>query len=620
MPAKRSLDVWSYLGPQRRPILIGVAMLIATNLLFLGVPLFSGRAIDLLKAGKDLGDMPTLVALIVGFAILTAVTRIGSRIYIFNAARAAEYSLRSDLFNHLLHLDPSYFRTHATGDVMSRLTNDVQTVRAMWGAGVLQLVNTGVAYLSVIIVMMRIDPILTLWAMVPYPTLYVVGKIMGKRVFKFSRGVQAQLGALSSDLQEDLGGIHLIKTYGLNDDRRKRFLASSLKLLEQNMALTRVRGQMAPLLGALSAIGTVIVIWIGAKAHFDNNRISVGDISAFLGLVASLVWPTLALGWMLSLIERGKASWSRLQTVLDTQSTMLAGTRELPATTDSAGRITVKNLTISIGDRKLLDDVSFDLAPGSSTAIDVQAGCIFLDGVDVTELPIATARGAIGYAPQEAFLFSTTIADNIAMGYGGGTSLARDANLDVIHVGEHQIVSSVARAPERDVFSGGTVAARIAAAASAAGLDRDLAIMPEGFATVVGERGITLSGGQRQRVALARAIARQPRVLILDDSLSSVDAETEHVILGHLREVMKGRTSVLISHRVAAVKRADQIIVVDAGRVVECGKHAELLAAGGLYADLYRSQFDPDEMIDRAKIEGLEQREHVATVSPAGAS
>ena len=606
-------------------------MLLATNLLFLGVPLYSGRAIDLLKAGNGLDGMPTLVAFIVGFAILTAVTRIGSRIYIFNAARAAEYSLRSDLFHHLLNLDPSYFRTHATGDVMSRLTNDVQTVRAMWGAGVLQLVNTGVAYLSVIIVMMRIDPILTLWAMVPYPTLYVVGKIMGKRVFKFSRGVQAQLGALSSDLQEDLGGIHLIKTYGLEDDRRKRFLQSSLKLLDQNMALTRVRGQMAPLLGALSAIGTVIVIWIGAKAHFDHNRISIGDISAFLGLVASLVWPTLALGWMLSLLERGKASWSRLQTVLETKSTMLAGTSELPASAANAGHISVKNLTISIGDRRLLDDVSFDLAPGSSTAIvgrtgggkstlvdalarliDVNAGCIFLDGVDVTELPIATARAAIGYAPQEAFLFSTTIADNIAMGYGGGTSLPRARSLELESIG----AAPQATAAARDVFIDGKVAPRILAAASAAGLDRDLAIMPEGFATVVGERGITLSGGQRQRVALARAIARQPRVLILDDSLSSVDAETEHVILGHLRAVMKGRTSVLISHRVAAVKRADQIIVVDAGRIVECGKHADLLAAGGLYAELYRSQFDPDEMIDRAKIEGIEEREQIA----AGAS
>ena len=244
--------------------------------------------------------------------------------------------------------------------------------------------------------------------------------------------------------------------------------------------------------------------------------------------------------------------------------------------------------------------------------IDVNAGCIFLDGVDVTELPIATARAAIGYAPQEAFLFSTTIADNIAMGYGGGTSLPRARSLELESIG----AAPHATAAARDDFIDGKVAPRNLAAASAAGLDRDLAIMPEGFATVVGERGITLSGGQRQRVALARAIARQPRVLILDDSLSSVDAETEHVILGHLRAVMKGRTSVLISHRVAAVKRADQIIVVDAGRIVECGKHADLLAAGGLYAELYRSQFDPDEMIDRAKIEGIEEREQIA----AGAS
>jgi ATP-binding cassette subfamily B protein len=583
-----------------------MAMLLLTNLLFLGIPVSMGLAVKALDEGKNLDEVPTLAVLMIAFAIATAITRILSRIWIFNAARAAEYDLRSDLFGHLLKLEPAYFREHSTGDVMSRLTNDVQTVRAMWGAGVLNLVNTAFAFVSVLVMMIRLDPWLTLWSILPYPTIYAVGQIMGKRIFKTSREVQGQLGAMSSKLQEDLGGIHLIKNYGLEDVRRDQFRAASMRLLDANMAITRVRGQLVPLLGALAAIGTVIVLWTGGRA-VTRGDINVGQLVELLAYVARLVWPVLALGWMLSLLQRGKASWSRLEALFAARPRIEDGATAPVG--PGAGKLEVRALTVEIEGRRLLDDVSVTMEPGTITAIvgrtgagkstlvdalcrmiDVPPGTIFLDGVDITTLPLATLRGAIGYAPQDAFLFSTTIADNVAMGYGGGRALPRARAEELGTVGQ-------ATSAERDdPLAGGTPDPRVARAAEAAGLVRDLAVMPDGMATVVGERGITLSGGQRQRVALARAIAADRKLLVLDDSLSSVDAETERVILGHLREVMRGKTSILISHRVAAVKRADQIVVLDAGKIVERGTHAQLLAGNGRYAELYRTQIDPDEL------------------------
>jgi ATP-binding cassette, subfamily B, multidrug efflux pump len=605
--------VWSYLLRYRGRIVAGTVMLLLTNLLFVGIPVTMGMAVQTLRDGKGLDAVPTLAIAMIGFAVATAVTRILSRVWIFNAARSAEYDLRSDLFGHLLTLEPAYFRDHPTGDVMSRLTNDVQTVRAMWGAGLLNLVNTAFAFITVLIMMLRIDPVLTLWAILPYPTILAVGQIMGKRIYKTSREVQAQLGAMSSKLQEDLGGIHLIKNYGLEDIRREQFTKASLKLLDANMAITRVRGQLVPLLGALAAIGSVIVLWTGGRAHI-NGDIGLGAVIEMLAYVARLVWPTLALGWMLSLLQRGKASWSRLSSLFETRPKLVDGTAALATAGPggAVGKLEVNGLTVEIDGRTLLDDITLTMPPGSITAIvgrtgggkstlvdalcrmiDVPPGTIFLDGVDITTLPLASLRGSIGYAPQEAFLFSTTIADNVAMGYGGGRALPRERAQELDTVG------ATTTAEQADPLAGGVVDARVSRAAQAAGLSRDLGMMPEGFSTVVGERGITLSGGQRQRVALARAIAADRKVLVLDDSLSSVDAETERVILGHLAEVMRGKTSILISHRVAAVKRADQIVVLDGGKIVERGTHAELLAAGGTYADLYRTQLDTDELVAR---------------------
>jgi ATP-binding cassette subfamily B protein len=487
---------------------------------------------------------------------------------------------------------------------MSRLTNDVQTVRAMWGAGMLNLANAVIAFVSVLAVMLWTDPIVTLWAIVPFPLIYIVGQAVSRRIYTTMRGVQAQLGALSSRLQEDLGAIQVIKTYGLEDVRRNGFVEASERLLKENMEAAKVRIQLGPTLNTLAALGMAILILFGGRS-FIHHDMTQGDLVKFSGFMARLVWPTLTLGFMLALVQRGRASWTRLCALSEEKSELPDGAGPPLAAADKPARVEVKGLTVKVatasGDRALLEDIDLTIEPGTITAvvgrtgsgkstlvdalcrlIVVPPGTVKIDGRDITELPLASLRAQIGYAPQEAFLFSTTIADNIAMGYGAGSAIpaARAKELEAI-------VGMAARTDLREE-------ARVNAAAASAGLDRDLDAMPEGLGTIVGERGITLSGGQRQRVALARALAAAPRLLVLDDSLSSVDAETERKILKRLREVMSGRTAVLISHRVAAIKDADQIIVLDQGRIVARSTHEELLEQGGLYSELYRTQLDTE--------------------------
>ncbi|MBL0213621.1 MAG: ABC transporter ATP-binding protein [Myxococcales bacterium] len=588
-----------YLKPYKKQLALGVLMLGLTNVFYLGVPEMLGKSIDALGI-EGVGVIGTFVMWMVVFAALTAVTRIASRILIFNSGRAAEYDLRSDLFGHLMTLSPAYYRDHPTGDVMSRLTNDVQTVRAMWGAGLLNLANALIAFVTVLGRMLWADPIVTMWAILPFPMIYVVGQAMSRRIYGTMRSVQAELGALSSRIQEDLGAIQVIKTYGLEGVRRKGFIERSEKLLKENMEAAKVRIQLGPMLNTLAAMGMAILILFGGRALIHGDM-SKGELVAFSGYLARLVWPTLTLGFMLALVQRGRASWSRLVVLQDTKADIPDGTGPALAPSKAPAKVEVKDLTIKFGDRTILEDIQLTLEPGTVTAIvgrtgagkstlvdalcrliDVPAGTVFIDGRDVTTLPLASLRAQIGYAPQEAFLFSTTIADNVAMGYGGGTAIpaARARELE-------RVIGMAAAADLREE-------PKVKAAATAAGLARDLAAMPEGLGTIVGERGITLSGGQRQRVALARALAAAPRLLVLDDSLSSVDAETERTILKHLRDVMSGRTAVLISHRVAAIKDADQIIVLDQGKVVARGTHEQLLAEPGTYSDLYRSQLDTE--------------------------
>jgi ATP-binding cassette subfamily B protein len=594
----------AYLKPYRRALYGGVGMLVATNFCYIGVAEFQGRGVQALLEHR-MGDVVVPVLLLIGFAVVTAITRIASRVWIFNAARAAEYDLRSELFGHLMTLSPGYYRDHPTGDVMSRLTNDVQTVRAMWGAGAVHLANAVTAFGTVLTWMLLRDARVALLAILPYPLIFFVGQALSKRIYRTTREVQAELGTLSARIQENLGAIQVIKTYGLEDVRRAGFLEGSRSLLHKNMEAAKVRIQLGPMLNTLAPLGIAILILVGGRAVIHGD-INVGEYTAFATLLARLVWPTLTLGFMLALVQRGRASWSRLVQLQETRSDIADSSDAPLAQTALPAHVEVKDLSIQIGTRAILDHVSFELRPGSVTAIvgrtgsgkstlvealcrliHVPPGSIFVDGRDITSIPLASLRAQLGYAPQESFLFSTTIADNIAMGHGAGTAIPAARARELERAGAIAAAVDLSGDP------------KVNAAAVSAGLVRDLAIMPEGLATIVGERGITLSGGQRQRVALARALSAMPRLLVLDDSLSSVDAETEQLILGHLRAVMHGRTAVLISHRVAAMKDADQILVLDQGQIVERGTHAELLAAGGLYSELYRTQLQTELGVTR---------------------
>ena len=582
-----------YLKPYRRALYGGVAMLVVTNLCYLGIAESQKRGVNVFRDG---GDVVGPAVLLVVFALATALSRICSRVWIFNAARAAEYDLRSELFGHMLTMSPGYYRDHPTGDVMSRLTNDVQTVRGMWGAGVMHLANAVTSFGTVLTWMLLRDWRVALLAIIPYPLIFFIGQALSKRIYRTQRDVQIELGTLSARIQENLGAIQVIKTYGLEDVRRKGFLEGSRRLLDKNMDAAKVRIQLTPILNTLAPLGLAILILVGGRAVVRGD-ITVGDYTAFALLLARLVWPTMTLGFMLALVQRGRASWSRLVQLQETRSDIADSSEPALPQTALPAHVEVKDLSIQIGARAILDRVSFELRPGTVTAIvgrtgsgkstlvealcrliEIPPGAVFIDGRDLTSIPLASLRAQLGYAPQEAFLFSTTIADNIAMGYGGGTAIPAARARELERAGAIAAAVDLSGEP------------KVNAAAVSAGLVRDLAVMPEGLATIVGERGITLSGGQRQRVALARALAAMPRLLVLDDSLSSVDAETEQLILGHLRAVMHGRTAVLISHRVAAMKDADQILVLDEGRIVERGTHPELFAAGGLYSELYRTQ------------------------------
>ncbi|HEY2731454.1 MAG TPA: ABC transporter ATP-binding protein [Polyangia bacterium] len=566
----------------------GAACLLATNGFALSIPWLLKSAIDgLRQKGAAAHDAVVRDAILIGvFAILQAVIRTASRVTIFNAGRNIEYALRRDLFRHLTRLDAGFFRKNATGDVMSRLTNDLGAVRAVFGPGVLNLFNTTLVYVTTLWLLVRLSPRLTLMALVPYPVLLLGARLSSRLMYKASRDIQDQLGRMSTSIQEDLAGMSVVKHYGLEERRHRRFRVLNDDYLARTLRLVRARGLLGPLFAMLGGAGTLIVLWAGGREVIAGHM-TIGALVAFNAYVVQLSWPTIALGWIIGIWQRGIAGWNRVRELLATTPAIADGARVArppgaAAEGPIAPSIEVRDLTITIDDRRLLDAVSFSVPAGTTLAIvgptgagkttlvdalvrlqNVAPGAVAIGGHDVTALPLARLRGLVGYAPQDAFLFSATVAENIAFGIRAGDLAAAD---------------ETARR------------ARVVRAAEAAGLGPDIAILPEGYDTLVGERGITLSGGQRQRVALARALAAEPQILLLDDTLSSVDAETEREILRRLQPILSERTSIVVSHRVAAVKEANQILVLDGGRVAERGTHGHLLASGGLYASLYSEQ------------------------------
>ncbi|MEK6601462.1 MAG: ABC transporter ATP-binding protein, partial [Candidatus Binatota bacterium] len=571
----------SYLWRYWRRYLLGAFCLFGTATLVMWIPWWIREGVRIIEHGGPVGDVSYYVLLIIVAAVAQGIIRTYSRSLIFNAGRDVEYDLRNDLFAHLQKLPIAYYHSQRTGDLMSRVINDISAVRVLLGPGILNLVNAPLYYLYAVVLMLSMDVRMTLAAVLPYPLLiWAVRNFRGK-ILNASLKVQQQMSELSSHVQENISGMHVVKAYTQEENQIRQFAGLNQDYQEKNMVLANLRGLIGPFMQGISGLTILIVIWYGGVRVIDGDLL-VADIVAFIAYLNILAWPTAAFGWMLSLVQRGRASMERLEEIFKVAPEIASPPAPLPLKF-SEGGIEFRDVCF-VHDRKAngqagLKEINFTLPRGRTLAIvgrtgagkstlaqllprlyDATSGEIRIGGRDIRTLSLSELRRTLGYVPQDPFLFSTSLRRNLCFG--------RD------HVSDEEVENAI----------------RLAR------LDRDLEIFPQGMDTIVGERGITLSGGQKQRATLARALLLNSSVLILDDCLSSVDAQTEDEILKGLRFILKEKTCVIISHRISAVKEADEILVLEDGQIIERGNHQELLQQGGLYADLYRHQQLSEEL------------------------
>ncbi len=569
--------VWRY----RWRYLAGAFCLFATATVVMLIPWWIREAVRIIESGGRMQDLTFYAALIAVAALLQSVVRTFSRALLFNAGRDVEYDLRNDLFAHLEKLPLSYYHSQRTGDLMSRVINDISAVRVMLGPGILNFVNAPLYYLYALALMLAMDARMTLAALLPFPLLVIAVRKFRGRMLKSSLEVQQQMSALSSHVQENLSGMHVVKAYTQEGYQTQKFVELNEIFREKSLEMAQIRGVVNPVMQGISGLTVLIVLWYGGT-RVVRGDLFVADMVAFIAYLNVLAWPTAAFGWMLSLVERGRAAMKRLEEIFKVE----------PAIADPANAVALPDLQEGVEFRHVsfvydqlknghpvLEDISFFLPVGHTIGLigrvgsgkttlaqllprlfDISNGEILIDGRDIRSLSLRELRKLIGYVPQEPFLFSASLERNLT--FGG----------DSISAGELDRAVRIAK------------------------LNRDLEIFPDGAKTIVGERGVTLSGGQKQRATLARALVIDPPVLVLDDCLSSVDAETESEILEDLKVLLKDKTCLIISHRISAVKHADEILVIDEGKIIERGCHQELVDRGGLYADLYQQQQLTEEL------------------------
>jgi ATP-binding cassette subfamily B protein len=586
--------LFPYLRKYQSTFWIGALCVFCNNGVWILFPLVIRRAIDDLNQGVTRHKLFTYSAMLLAVAGVKAIFQYLTRWILIGVSREIEFDLRNDLFTHLERLSYNYYQRTRTGDIMARMTNDLNAVRMLVGPGIMYTANTVVFTVGALVFMFSISPKLTIFAFAPLPVVSIVVQYFGRKIHDRFERIQAMFSDISARAQENFSGARIIRAYVQEEAEIALFERENQEYIARSLKLVRLMGMLWPTLTTLLGVAIVIVLWVGG-IEVIQHRISVGSFVAFNTYMVQLTWPVIALGWVINIFQRGTASTLRIESILAEPIEITdAGVPASGAPTDVVGEIEFRNLSFHYGqtlqatergegryhgDENVLRNVTLKVPAGTSLAIvgptgsgkstlvslipriyDAAPGSVLIDGRPIQEFPLALLRKNIGFVPQETFLFSDSIRENIAFG-------AQDAtDADVRRVAE------------------------------AANIATDIESFPEGYSTLVGERGLTLSGGQKQRTAIARALIRNPRILVLDDALSSVDTQTEDRILNHLREIMQGRTTIFISHRVSTVRNADRIAVLHDGHIVEYGTHDELIDRNGYYTELYNKQLLEEEL------------------------